>query len=66
MLFDNSYSYLTTKKIRYSVYITEPIEDVGEEMWREGRWLGNIETIIRNVKRIMANTGDNKYIYVFW
>lgn len=31
VMFDNSYSYLTTKKIRYSVYITEPIEDVLEE-----------------------------------
>lgn len=30
-MFDNSYSYLTTKKIRYSVYITEPIEDVEDE-----------------------------------
>lgn len=30
-MFDNSYSYLTTKKIRYSVYITEPIDDIGEE-----------------------------------
>lgn len=31
VMFDNSYSYLTTKKIRYSVYITEPIEDVEDE-----------------------------------
>lgn len=31
VLFDNSNSYLTTKKIRYSVYITEPLEGLGEE-----------------------------------
>lgn len=31
VMFDNSYSYLTTKKIRYSVYITDPIEDVGDD-----------------------------------
>lgn len=31
VLFDNSNSYLTNKKIRYSVYMTEPIDDIGEE-----------------------------------
>lgn len=33
VLFDNSYSYLTTKKIRYAVYMTDPIDDVPDDMW---------------------------------